>query len=106
MNMDSDSSDEAMPSAPELPEEPKAVEPEPTPAELIFRVAVDHPYYEQNQALVSMGFADERNNMHVLAQSDGNLPRAITMLVESANPKDLPSQQAGAQPPSDGDDSA
>lgn len=86
MNLDSSSSDEAMPPAgtPDLPkEEPKAVEP--TAAELVFRVAVDHPYYEQNQALVQMGFADERNNMHVLAQSDGNLPRAITMLCERAN---------------------
>lgn len=48
-------------------------------------VEADHPYYEQNRALVNMGFSDERNNMHMLAQSDGNLQRAITMLVENVN---------------------
>jgi len=69
--------------------EPEPQEEEPTAAELVFKVAVDHPYYEQNQALVSMGFVDERNNMHVLAQSDGNLPRAITMLVENASNDNL-----------------
>lgn len=81
----SDSSDEMAPPAPEQPQVDQTKADEPKPAELVFKVAVDHPYYEQNQALVSMGFADERNNMHVLAQSDGNLPRAIEMLVESAN---------------------
>lgn len=63
-------------------EAPVPSAPQPSP---VFTVAVDHPYYEQNQALVNMGFSDEHRNMHMLAQSDGNLQRAITMLVENAN---------------------
>jgi len=58
---------------------------EPKPAELVFAVAVDHPYYEQNRMLVNMGFVNERNNMNVLASCDGNLQRAITTLVEKAS---------------------
>lgn len=89
---DSESSDDETPATAPVAAEPKLrplnEDPpadEPKPAELVFAVAVDHPYYEQNRMLVNMGFVDERNNMNVLASCDGNLQRAITTLVENAN---------------------
>jgi len=66
-------------------EEPEAeVQHEPreeaAPVQVYF-VGEDHPHFEQNRALVAMGFVEEQNNIHILAQCDGNIQNAIAKLL-------------------------
>lgn len=62
---------------PEAQDEPKE---EAKPVQT-YLVAEDHPYFEQNRALFAMGFVEEQNNIHILAQCDGNIQNAIAKLL-------------------------